>query len=407
MPNNSIIERVLKHNLCLGCGLCSSVLGEDKCRMYLSEDGFYMPDINDAPKDHLIKQICPGITIHHKGGKGIWGNIISLFEGWSADDALRHKAASGGVVSSVAIYMLESGLADAVLQVGVKDNHYLYNELKVSRNKQDIVNNAQSRYAPALTLVKIKQILDSSSEKYVFIGKPCDIAGIRNLINVFPEYESRFVLLISIFCAGMPSYNATDKTWKMSGRQDTPSSLKYRGDGWPGHFRAIWHDGQKFELTYNESWGKVLGKQVCFRCKICPEGIGMLADIAVGDSWNTKNGYPDFTESEGRCFVMVRTERGQNVVLSAEEKGYLKRRNLDVEKIRSMQPYQYLKRKMIGWRILPVNFMTHGFLNFNGFGLYWHLFHTNYLKGLKIAKGTIKRFMNRPNWKIKQDLDGK
>ncbi len=60
-------------------------------------------------------------------------------------------------------------------------------------------------------------------------------------------------------------------------------SLKYRGDGWPDYFHAVWQDGSEFKLTNNKSCGKVLGRQVGFRCKICPDGVGMLADIAVGD----------------------------------------------------------------------------------------------------------------------------
>lgn len=57
-------------------------------------------------------------------------------------------------------------------------------------------------------------------------------------------------------------------------------------------------------MTYNDSWGKILGRELGFRCKICPDGIGMLADISSGDSWNTKDGYPDFTEGDGKTFVL-------------------------------------------------------------------------------------------------------
>lgn len=112
----------------------------------------------------------------------------------------------------------------------------------------------------------------------------------------------------------MPSYNASIKAWKLSGKEQEPVSLKYRGDGWPGYFTVKWADNTDFKLDYNESWGKVLGRELGFRCKICPDGIGMLADIAVGDSWNTKNGYPDFTEGAGKSFVMVRTALGSEYI---------------------------------------------------------------------------------------------
>jgi coenzyme F420 hydrogenase subunit beta len=266
--------------------------------------------------------------------------------------------------------------------------------MKISRKREDIINNAQSRYAPALTLVNIKQILDSSNERYVFIGKPCDIAGVKNLIDLYPDYRGRFVLFISIFCAGMPSYNATEKTWKLSGREDAPINLKYRGEGWPGDFKATWEDGQEFRLSYHDSWGKILGRQLGFRCKICPDGIGMLADVAVGDSWNTKDGYPDFTDAKGRCFVFVRTELGQEVMSDACKSGYIEYHNLDVDRIKEMQAYQHSRRKLVGWRLLPVKIATIGLIDFKGLGIGTQAKNANLNKGIKNMIGSIKRIYN-------------
>lgn len=369
MKKSIIANRILKYDLCVGCGLCASVLGKENCDMRLNDNGFYRPSFKTMPPDKTIRNICPGIKVHGDSHQSIWGNIKEVVEGWSKDSVLRHKAASGGIVSSLAIYMLESGQANAVLQVGVCDDSYLYNELKISRSKEDVIRNAQSRYAPALTLVNIKQILDSTTERFVFIGKPCDIAGIRNFVEQYPDYRDRFALFISIFCAGMPSYKASIDAWKKSGRDDDPESMKYRGDGWPGYFRATWKDGQEFKLSYHESWGQILGRQLGYRCKICPDGIGMLADVAVGDSWNTRNGYPDFTESDGRSFVFVRTDRGKEAMNFAKIHGNLEYHELSVDKIKDMQAYQYKRRKLIGWRLIPVWFATFGMIDFKGLGI--------------------------------------
>lgn len=392
-----IAEKILKYDLCIGCGLCSSVFGKDRCEMRLSDKGFYRPEFKGEIEGLLLKKLCPGIRVHGKTGDSLWGSVIEVVEGWSSDAVLRHKAASGGVVSALAIYALESGLADAVLHVGVRKGSYLYNELKVSRCKDDVISNAQSRYAPALSLVNIKQLLDASSERFAFVGKPCDIAGVKNLIEQFPVYQERFSLFISIFCAGMPSYTATETAWKESGYQDEPSALKYRGDGWPGMFRATWSDGRKFELSYNESWGKILGRQLGFRCKICPDGIGMLADIAVGDSWNTSDGYPDFTEDEGRCFVFVRTERGKHSLENAKKKGHIEYRELPIEKIQEMQPYQYDRRKVVGWRLLPVWAFTRGLIGFKGIGIINQAKNARMKSAVLNLKGSIKR-MFRVVW---------
>jgi len=389
-----MIEKIKKHHLCMGCGLCASVLGTEKCEMRLNEEGFYEPNVIQplsSSESRQVKKLCPGIRVVAKAHKGVWGSMLSICEGWAADAAIRHKAASGGVVTSLAICALEQHLVDAVLQVGVRDDSYLYNELRVSRSKEDVLRNAQSRYAPALVLHRIKEIFDSSTETFAFVGKPCDIAAMKNFVRLYPQYAGRVRYYISIFCAGMPSYNATIKTWQMSGHQDKPSSLKYRGDGWPGNFIARFADGSSFQLSYNESWGKILGRHVGFRCKICPDGIGMLADVAVGDSWNTKDGYPDFTESDGRSFCMVRTATGDRLMQVALTNGYIETKTLDIKQIKDQQAYQYKRRKLEGWRLIPVQLMTGGMLHFKGLAIWRQALSANVKVGFRNMKGTYKR----------------
>ena len=388
------IEKIIKYDLCVGCGLCSSVLGHDHCVMSLSKEGFYKPELKAGTDDKLIKKLCPGICVRdQKKNKNIWGDVRCVHESWSSDPHIRFKAASGGVVTGVALFVLENNIADAILQVGAVEGDYIKNEMKISRTRDDVINNAQSRYAPAMTLYKLKQILEGSTEKYAIIGKPCDIAGVKNFVIENPCYSNRFVLYISIFCAGMPSYNATDKVWKLSGKDKNPKSIQYRGNGWPGNFVALWDDNSRFELSYNESWGKILGRNLGYRCKICPDGIGSLADLAVGDSWNTRNGYPDFSEQEGKCFVFVRTKQGQKIFNQAVLSNYITSKEIPVEIIRDMQPYQYERRALAGWRILPIQLATFFFLNFKGLGLAKIALKANTIKGIKNLIGSTKRLL--------------
>ena len=390
-----MIKDIVYNGCCLGCGLCSSVLGQDKCKMSLHPDGFYYPVLTDEQiDDQIVKDLCPGILVKDQKTHGVWGHVEMIAEAWATDNELRYKAASGGVSSALALFLLESKKVDRVLQVGLQGDSFLYNELKISASKEEIMQNAQSRYAPALTLHRLKQILDGNHDKYGFVGKPCDIAAIKNFIQSFPEYQGRIPYTISIFCAGMPSYNASQKTWEQSGRKDKPNTLKYRGDGWPGNFKVTWNDGGKYEITYNESWGKILGRNLNFRCKICPDGIGLLADISVGDSWNTKDGYPDFTEAEGRNFCFIRTSKGVGLFNDAIRAGYISKKDLDISDIMNMQRYQYDRRHFVGWRILAMNLVTLNFLRFEGLGLISLALKSNYKRGVKEVLGTIRRFLN-------------
>ncbi len=390
------INKIIKSGLCLGCGLCETIGTREKCEMKLNDSGFYYPYFKRAiskEQQKIILNSCPAINVKSINNTGVWGNMEKITEAWSADPIIRKKGSSGGVLSTLAKYLLESGKVNGILQVGVKSGSYLYNQLKVSKTKEDVLLNAASRYAPALVFNELLEILDTSTDKYAFIGKPCDIAGIKSFLKEFPIYQNRIKYFMTLFCAGMPSYNATQKVLKLSGNNDKPVSLKYRGDGWPGLFEAKYSNKPPFQISYNDSWGNVLGKHLGLRCKICPDGIGLLADISVGDSWNTKDGYPDFEESDGRSFVMIRTKKGLDLFNDAIKNKQLVSKDLIIDKIAEMQQYQHQRRLIAGYRILPVQIMTGMLLKFKGLGIQKLMLKASKVKGLKNMLGMTKRLI--------------
>lgn len=388
-------EDIVKNGLCLGCGLCEAV-SKGKIKMILADNGFYKPSgIETGKWDDVINKVCPGINVLNKNRAkhfSIWGNVLQVSNAWATDTELRRISSSGGVTSSLAIYLLETHQVDGVLHVGVQEGSHLYNKLYVSRNREDIMRLCGSRYAPANVFSDITNVLDSfGRDTFAFIGKPCDIAALKNFMAVYPQYEGRIKFFLAIFCAGMPSYNATERAIDTFKKNATPLTLRYRGDGWPGYFTVTYSDGSFCRMTYNESWGKILGREVGFRCKICADGIGLLADIASGDAWNTKDGYPDFTEADGRNFCFIRTTSGLRLFEEAEKAGYIVTEKLNVSEVKDMQRPQYMRRQIAGWRIAVVQILTHGMLNFQGIGFYRLALKANWWHGFKNACGTAKR----------------
>src|SRR5690606_3540435 len=187
MRKSKTIRHIDNQGLCLGCGLCESICGSESVEMKLGDDGFFHPEIKKPVKpsdEEIIARICPGLNVVNDipfGGKeSIWGHIEGLWSSFSTDSEIRTKGSSGGVGSGLAIYMLERGIVDGVLQVGGDSSDYLRNSLKVSYNRFDVLDCASSRYAPALIFDRIFDILDSDDKSYAFIGKPCDISGLKN-----------------------------------------------------------------------------------------------------------------------------------------------------------------------------------------------------------------------------------
>lgn len=339
--------------MCTGCGLCHS-LYENKIDR--DDKGFAVPCVNKENLEQL-KNICPINSYEKEDTFSVWGNYISVYEGWSNDENVRKNASSGGAITALAIYLLESRKVDGVIHVGESDVDHQKTEVRTSTSKEDVIKNLGSRYCISTPLYDILDRIEKG-KKYAFIGKPCDVAAVKNGMNVNETLRDAIVFTISFFCAGTPSDVANRLLLEKLGAKDkTISSFRYRGNGWPGYATAIDSDGNEYSMTYGESWGRVLGRDVKRVCRYCLDGIGLYADVACADLWYLKeDGQPDFSEHDGRNIIFSRSPYGDKVVKEAFDCGYIYVADY-VEKLadfNKQQPHQFSRRTTMKYRILPV-----------------------------------------------------
>jgi len=351
-----MINKILANNICAGCGLCQGIFGSQKVSVELDKSGFYRPKGNgELNKEEmaLFSKVCPGIVVKNKSNSplfkdAIWGEIFSCFIGYSNDDLIRSEASSGGAISSILVYLLESKRVSAVIHIGASKNIPILNEVKISTSKRDIIEHANSRYSPSAPLINILNDL-KEYDSYAFVGKPCDIAALRQYSNFNKIINDKIKYYISFFCAGVPSINATsDIIDTMDVQLRNVKSVSYRKDGWPGVFKIIEKDNQVHKLSYSFTWLKLLGPRIQFRCKICADGIGHLSDIVCADAWEDFNdkGYPTFKNAPGKSLILSRTIQGNELINDILESGYINKTRIidNFREIDIIQPGQLLKK---------------------------------------------------------------
>ena len=175
------------------------------------------------------------------------------------------------------------------LHIGARTGKPYLNETVYSTDRDALLANTGSRYAPASPCDSL-HLIEDAEKPSVFIGKPCDAAAVQRARKLRPELDPKLGAVIAFFCAGAPSTQGTLELLKQVGVEDPErvTSLRYRGKGWPGMWTVTWTDAAGNERTeqrtYAESWG-FLQKYRQWRCYICPDHTGEFADIAVGDPW--------------------------------------------------------------------------------------------------------------------------
>lgn len=402
MKTGTSLERIIDSGCCSGCGLCAS-LAPESLEMRLSEGGYLRPQLKNplsAAKDTSIAELCPGtnIILEPDGvpNHTLWGPIVACRTGHAADVELRHHASSGGVLSALGQYLLDSGEVDWILQIKASDEIPIGNAVSRSRNNDDVFAAAGSRYAPSAPLENLMQYLDGAG-RFAVIAKPCDIAAIRNLARQDPRVKEKIPYLLSFFCAGIPSVKGARRVVEELGLDpDDISSFRYRGDGWPGFATAVTKSGEERRMNYADSWGNILSKHVQFRCKICPDGTGGLADIVCGDAWHCdENGYPLFSELEGSSLILSRTRRGEALLTAATAQGHVRHSPLDIAQLSAMQPSQAQRKTFVLSRLAGLAIVRRMIPRFRNLRLVKASRGGGLLPNLKSMLGSIRRLIKR------------
>lgn len=348
------LARVSRGDLCAGCGACAA-LAPGKVAMREQAPGWARPvqvASLSAEEDRAIAEVCPGLgqSVEADGRRDdpLWGPFVEMVSGWAADPALRHAGASGGALSALTAHLLASGEVDAVVANGADPDRPTGNRTLVVQPGDDPAAAAGSRYAPSSPLAGLPALV-ASGRRHAFIGKPCDAAALRAMAGRDVAVAAAFPVILSFFCAGVPSATGARAVLARLGvAEEDVSAFRYRGNGWPGMATARLRDGSERSMTYAESWGSVLSRHVQHRCKICADGTGVAADIACADAWEVdERGYPLFEEGDGVSLVVARTPLGQRILGAAQASGALSTAAFNPASLPAIQVGQRERRRAL------------------------------------------------------------
>lgn len=334
ITDGSRFPALIEQGLCIGCGLCESIAGAANLRMTMNGEGGERPAMIgqlDAQALQTIEAVCPGIHsegyVHSNSGEAslpppeihpIWGPTRWMGTGHATDPTVRFHASSGGALSALATYLLDTRAVDFILHVAASRERPTRTRQHLSFDAAQVIEGSGSRYGPAAPLTDFRAVLDRG-RPFAFIGKPCDITAIRNYAKLDPRVDQLLRYTLNFYCGGASEFGKTMDYVRRSGlAEDDVAQLRYRGDGCPGPMVIKSRSGAVFSYSYNEMWDDENRWQLQFRCKICPDSLGDLADVTVADVW--PGGRPD-AEGLGFNGFIARTLRGLELLQGAIEAG--------------------------------------------------------------------------------------
>lgn len=370
--------------------------------MGLDAEGFLRPTVantlavpfDDKSEAALFRRTCPGLGLSAPLSEGnsrhheTFGRYVAAWSGWAEDEQIRFEGSSGGVLTALSIWLLESKTVTSVTGSAASKSAPNRTVSVQIISREEALASAGSRYAP----VGNAAFVNATDRHAAMVGKPCEVSAVSRFQVAGGHFLNEGPLLLSFFCAGTPSQRATDKLSESMGvAVDDLDDLRYRGRGWPGLFRVRSKEGQVREITYDESWGKHLGRDLQWRCKTCVDGTGGDADIAVGDFWKADSkGFPLFEDGDGNSVIIARSERGRKVLELAQAAGIVHLDPIDLDEVAAIQPLQVERKRTVIGRLMGRKLAGKRVPRYRGYGI-WRLAATYLRQNIRASIGTFRR----------------
>jgi coenzyme F420 hydrogenase subunit beta len=304
-----------------------------------------------------INAVCPGTRI---GGTDtascntamhdtVWGAAERLSIGYARDPLVRFRGSTGGVLTALGQFLLSSGRVKFVLHVGASKSAPMRSERRLSFDAAAVLDGAGSRYGPVAVLMDFCEILERA-EPFALIAKPCDVTAVRNLGRIDARVDRYMRYALTLVCGGASDLRKSEEVLQHFRIHESELALfRYRGHGNPGLTRVETKDGRAFELTYQQLWEDESKWMIQPRCRICPDAIGLEADIAASDVW--PGGSPT-GEDAGFNGIIVRSARGLELYEAALAAGALTiDRTATYADFDRFQPHQVRKRRAVWARL--------------------------------------------------------
>ena len=189
------MKSICKNNECTACYACINVCPKQCISMHKDTYGSLQPKIdeNKCINCNLCVKTCPNNT------PPTFNMPSACYASWIEEYKTRKKCASGGIGTMISQYAISKKQA---IVYGSRFNKDFQATAFGTSNIRDIELFKGSKYVQSLighdTFKKIKTQLDRN-EYVVFIGTPCQIAGLKGFLH--REYEN--LLTVDLICHGV------------------------------------------------------------------------------------------------------------------------------------------------------------------------------------------------------------
>ncbi|MGQ9530610.1 MAG: Coenzyme F420 hydrogenase/dehydrogenase, beta subunit C-terminal domain [Candidatus Bathycorpusculaceae bacterium] len=317
---DSLERDVVKAGKCLGCGTCV-VVCPFNCLEYISEKPSL---VKECKVCGICAQACPHYDWSQpKIEKFVFGReqkpeekfgiYRKLAVAQAADSRILNVCQDGGVVTALLLFALKNGIIDGAIVTKREQEKPFYPLPTLATTADEILQAAGTKYFYSPNILALTEAIKQKKSNIAFVGTPCQIRAIRKMEMVgLKKYVAPLKLLIGLTCSECFTYEGLIENHihkKLGINPNRVKKINIKGK------MLVTLDSATISIPLAE-----IKQYARDSCRFCKDFSSELADISVGGL-----GLQDWT------FVIVRSEKGEKLFLSAERAGAIKTRDVDEE----------------------------------------------------------------------------
>lgn len=346
------MKEICNTSLCTGCAACMNRCPKQCIEMH--EDnrlGHLYPRID---QDKCIDcgacvKVCPvnrALELRQP---------ITAYAGWDKSEKEYVSSTSGGAASAFARYIIRQGgvVYGCAMLPGIKVNHVRIDTL------EDIVKLKGSKYVQSTIGVIYKNVREDirQGRKVLFIGTPCQIAGVKSFIG---NCENLYTT--DLICHGTPPLAYLRKHILKKTKGKVPDEIFFRKGayllllllGGKEIYKSSLFEQRYQDTYYNTFFDGFSYRESCHTCMYAqPKRV---SDVTIGDFWGLKEDLP--LEHPHGCSVLLPiTGKGKELIEGIRQEFNLYERTID-EAVNGNDQLRHPKEKdfriMMFGRLLPL-----------------------------------------------------
>ncbi len=308
--------------------------------------------ITDWGKQIKIMELSP------KSESYFLGSISTCYLGYSYDTHVRERAASGGIVSSVIMYLLRTKQIDGALMCRTKciDDKISF-EVKIVTDPAEVLDYASSVYFN-IPLIKYSNLIEEFGGKIAVVGLPCHIHALKKRMLSNETLANKVHICIGLFCGHNSKKELLDEVLKKKGiSENNVQQIVFRRGHWRGEMAVSLKDGnvrsfpfQHFSIYQNLHFDSLK------RCMHCVDHTAEFADISCGDVWMRYLKKDSIKHS----IIITRTAKADRILRDMRNEG-----DIYLVKTDSSTVFRSQKRSLIYHKAIDARSKVGKFFGFN------------------------------------------